>query len=62
MQQHIKLITPKSGEYPSPLRDKKNRDLFPKIWALGDVIYPPTATAWFFLFCQMPRGSDSAHL
>ena len=37
MQPHITLITPKSREHPACLRDKKDRALFPKIWALGDV-------------------------
>jgi predicted Rossmann fold nucleotide-binding protein DprA/Smf involved in DNA uptake len=37
MQPQITLITLKSREYPSCFRDKKDRALFPQIWALGDV-------------------------
>jgi len=30
-------IHPKSRDYPSSLRNKKAHELFPRIWALGDL-------------------------
>ena len=54
MQLNITRITPKSGEYPSYLRDKKNRDLFPKIWALGDVSLLQRPLLGFFCSVKCP--------
>jgi len=48
------LIIPKSGEYPTSLRDKKNRDLFPRIWALGDVYILKRPLLGFFCSVKCP--------
>ena len=54
MQLNITRITPKSGEYPSYPRDKKNRDLFPKIWALGGVSILQRPLLGFFCSVKCP--------
>jgi len=33
----ITVIGPKNRDYPSSLRNKKAHELFPRIWALGDL-------------------------
>jgi predicted Rossmann fold nucleotide-binding protein DprA/Smf involved in DNA uptake len=54
MQPHIQLLTAKNGEYLSYLRDKKHRDLFPKIWALGDVSILQRPLLGFFCSVKCP--------
>ncbi len=54
MQPHIQLLTAKSGEYPTSLRDKKHRDLFPRIWALGDVYILKRPLLGFFCSVKCP--------
>jgi len=54
MQPHIKLITPKSREYPSCLCDKRNRDFFPKISSLGDVSILKRPLLSFFCSVKCP--------
>ena len=54
MQPHITLITPKSREQPACLRDKKERALFPKIWALGGVSILQGPLLGFFCSVKCP--------
>jgi predicted Rossmann fold nucleotide-binding protein DprA/Smf involved in DNA uptake len=54
MRPHIQLLTAKNVEYPSSLRDKKNRDLFPKIWALGDTSILKRSLFGFFCSVKCP--------
>jgi predicted Rossmann fold nucleotide-binding protein DprA/Smf involved in DNA uptake len=54
MQPHIKLITPKSREHPSYLRDNKGRALFPQIWALGDAAILQRPLLGFFCSIKCP--------
>ena len=54
MQPKITSITLKSGEYPSPLRDKKDRDLFPEIWAVGELPILQRPLLGFFCSVKCP--------
>lgn len=56
MQLNITLITPKSREYPIQLRDKKERDLFPQIWAVGDASI--LKRSLLGLFCSVKCPGD----
>jgi predicted Rossmann fold nucleotide-binding protein DprA/Smf involved in DNA uptake len=54
MQPEIKTITPKSREYPRSLREKKNRELFPQIRALGDLSLLQRPLLGFFCSVKCP--------
>lgn len=50
----ITVIGPKNRDYPSPLRDKKARVLFPRIWALGDLKILKKPLLGFFCSVKCP--------
>ncbi len=54
MQPEIKTITPKSRGYPRSLREKKNRELFPQIRALGDLSLLQRPLLGFFCSVKCP--------
>ena len=50
----IIVIGPKSRDYPSSLRNKKARVLFPRIWALGDLEILKNPMLGFFCSVKCP--------
>jgi hypothetical protein len=50
----ITVIGPKNRDYPSPLRNKKARVLFPRIWALGDLKILEKPLLGFFCSVKCP--------
>ena len=56
MPPDITVIRPKNRDYPSSLRNKKTRELFPQIWALGnlDILKMPL----FGFFCSVKCPGD----
>lgn len=54
MSLDIHIILPKSKSYPSPLRNKKTRELFPKIWALGNLEILKKPLLGFFCSVKCP--------
>jgi predicted Rossmann fold nucleotide-binding protein DprA/Smf involved in DNA uptake len=50
----ITVIGPKNRDYPSPLRNKKARALFPRIWALGNLEVLRRPLLGFFCSVKCP--------
>ncbi len=50
----ITVIRSKNRDYPSPLRNKKARVLFPRIWALGDLKILEKPLLGFFCSVKCP--------
>ena len=50
----ITVIQPKNRDYPSPLRNKKTRELFPQIWALGNLDILKRPLLGFFCSVKCP--------
>ena len=51
---NINIIRPKSKDYPSDLRTRKARALFPKIWALGNLEILEKPLLGFFCSVKCP--------
>jgi len=51
---NINVIRPKNKDYPSPLRNKKTRELFPQIWALGNLEILKKPLLGFFCSVKCP--------
>ena len=50
----ISVIGPKNRDYPSSLRNKKAHELFPRIWALGDLKILEKPLLGFFCSVKCP--------
>lgn len=50
----IKILRPKSKNYPSPFLNKKTRELFPQIWALGNLDIFKRPLLGFFCSVKCP--------
>jgi predicted Rossmann fold nucleotide-binding protein DprA/Smf involved in DNA uptake len=50
----IKILRPKSKDYPSPLQNKKTLELFPQIWALGNLEILKKPLLGFFCSVKCP--------